>query len=563
MSMGTSTSRGTATLALPAGSVVTQEQARARFASGEWAERSMAQFLDDAVAAHPDRVAAISVDHKGDIVREMTYSEVDTMSRRVAAGLQKLGVKPRDVVTVMMTNCAEFVAIVYGIMRAGATFSGIPITYGAHEVEVMIRKAGPKVLIVSRHFAGRDIVENALPAEVRENPAINLVVVGPPPEGALGLESVLRPESEFAPVPVDPLAIAQLGFTSGTTSEPKAVMNLQATLDAVVRGWAAHVGHESYGTPVRNLVMSPVGHATGFMWGPLLTVHLGGTAVLVEKWSAQIGARIIADMGITCMVGSPTFLIDLLTTAGLSRATAPSLKLIVVAGAPIPRPLMREAEATLGCNVIPAWGMTEFGIAVSGHPGLGDINADSDGIPIAAAAELSLRDENGKECPDGVVGNLWLRGPGMFVGYYGQEEATRSQIDGDGWFTTGDTAFRSTNGSITIAGRTKDIIIRGGENIPVAMVESLIFQHPSVTEVAVVGYPDHRLGERACAFIRLRPGDSLDLGSLRTFLTKAGLAQRYFPERVEVVDELPKTMSGKIRKVDLRAILTEEGTSNV
>jgi cyclohexanecarboxylate-CoA ligase len=560
VTIGTNT--GEPTLLLPAGSIVTEQQARARFESSEWSERSLAQFLDDAVAAHPNRIAAVSVDHHGEVVREMTYAEVDRMSREVAAGLQSLGVKPRDVVTVMMTNCAEFVAIVYGIMRAGATYSGIPITYGAHEVELMTRKAGTKVLIVGRHFAGRDIVENSLPTEVRENPAITLVVVGEAPERTMDLAGMMRPVSDLVPVPVDPLAIAQLGFTSGTTSEPKAVMNLQATLDVVVRGWAAHVGHASYGTPVRNLVMSPVGHATGFMWGPLLTVHLGGTAVLVEKWSAQIGARIIAETGITCMVGSPTFLIDLLTTAGLTRETAPDLKLVVVAGAPIPRPLMREAEATLGCDVIPAWGMTEFGIAVSGRPGLGDINADSDGVPVAAA-ELSIRDGDGRECAEGVVGNLWMRGAGMFVGYFGQEEATRRQMDTEGWFSTGDTAFRTANGSITIAGRTKDIIIRGGENIPVAMVESMIFQHPSVTEVAVVGYPDPRLGERACAFVRLRPGDSLDLEGLRTFLTDAGLARRYFPERVEVIDELPKTMSGKIRKIDLRHVLAEEGGSDV
>lgn len=559
--MNLSTPSAQTSLSLPPGSIVTEEQARARFASGEWADRSLAQFLDDAVAAHPDRIAAISIDHNGDAVREMTYAEIDLMSRRVAAGLQKLGVKPRDVVTVMMTNCAEFVAIVYGILRAGATYSGIPITYGAHEVEVMTRRAGTKVLIVSPQLAGKDILATAVPAEVRDNPTITLVVAGPAPEGALALEAMLQPESEFTPVPADPLAIAQLGFTSGTTSEPKAVMNLQATLDVVVRGWAAHVGHDSYGTPVRNLVMSPVGHATGFMWGPLLTVHLGGTAVLVEKWSAQLGARIIADTGITTMVGSPTFLIDLLTTGGLTRSTAPSLKLVVVAGAPIPRPLMREAETVLGCDVIPAWGMTEFGIAVSGRPGLGDINRNSDGIPVAAA-QLSIRDDDGKESLDGVVGNLWLRGAGMFVGYYGQEDATRSQLDDDGWFSTGDTAYRSANGSITIAGRTKDIIIRGGENIPVAMVESLIFQHPSVTEVAVVGYPDARLGERACAFVRLRPGETLDLEGLRTFLTEAGLARRYFPERLEVIDELPKTMSGKIRKVDLRDTLAHDGDSD-
>lgn len=542
---------------LPVGSIITDDVARSRFDSGEWTARSLAEFLDNAVSEHPDRIAAISVDHQGNVVREMTYTEVDTMSREVAAGLQAIGIRPPDVVSVMMTNSAEVLPVVFGILRAGATYSGIPITYGPHEVEVMTRKAGTKVLIVSRYLAGRDIVESSLPPEVRLNSGIKVIVVGPAPDGMQDLCALLRPAGEYVPVPADPLAIAQLGFTSGTTSEPKAVMNLHATLDVVVRGWAAHVGHESYGSPVRNLVMSPVGHATGFLWGPLLTAHLGGTAVLVEKWTPEIGAQIISDTAITCMVGSPTFLIDLLRTAGVNKQSAPEMKLVVVAGAPIPRPLMREAEQTLGCDVIPAWGMTEFGIAVSGRPGLGDINSDSDGVPVAAA-ELSIRDEDGIECADGIVGNLWIRGPGQFVGYYGQEDVTRTQFDDEGWFTTGDTAVRSPNNSITIAGRTKDIIIRGGENIPVALVESMIFRHPAVLEVAVVGYPDTRLGERACAFVRCQPDENLDLDELRQFLTEVGLARRYFPERVIAIGELPKTMSGKIRKIDLRQRISAE-----
>ncbi|OZC57108.1 cyclohexanecarboxylate--CoA ligase [Rhodococcus sp. RS1C4] len=544
----------TVTRGLPDGSVVTHEEALRRLDEGEWRPESLWAFLDDAVARHPDRVAAVSVDHTGRTVGESTYTELDTMSRRIAAGLQANGVKPRDVVTVMMTNSAEFLGVVYGVLRAGATYSGLPITYGSHEVESMTGATGTKMLVVSRFHGTTDVVTTALSEKIRQNDDLTIVVVGEPVEGTVSLDALLGEAEAFVEVPADPLGVAQLAFTSGTTSEPKAVMNLHATLDVVVRGWAVHVGPESLGRPFRNLVMSPVGHSTGFFWGALFTVHLAGTAVFMEKWSPEVGARVIESQRITTMVGSPTFLIDLLRTSELRRENAPDLALIAVAGAPIPRPLMREAEEALGCSVIPAWGMTEFGIAVSGKPGLEDINSTTDGIPLASA-EVVVRTAEGDDAVDGEMGDLWLRGTGMFVGYHNRPEATGEAFDDGGWFATGDTAVHHSDGSVTITGRTKDIIIRGGENIPVGSVESQIFRHPTVTDVAVVGYADDRLGERACAFVRCRPGTTVTVESLRDFLIESGLAKRYCPERVIVVDDLPKTMSGKIRKVELRECL--------
>ncbi|OZC61939.1 cyclohexanecarboxylate--CoA ligase [Rhodococcus sp. 15-725-2-2b] len=542
---------------LPAGSVVSADEALRRLDQGLWRHASLWEYLDEAVARHPDRVAAVSVDHEGRTVREMTFSELDAMSRRVAAGLQSRGVVPRDVVSVMMTNSAEFLGVVYGVLRTGATYSGIPITYGSHEVKSMTSATGTTVLIVSRHHGSSDVVATALPKEVLGNVALTVVVVGEPVDGTLSLDGLMGSADSFVEVPADPLGPAQLAFTSGTTSTPKAVMNLHATLDVVVRGWAAHVGPDSLGQPMRNLVMSPVGHSTGFFWGALFTVYLCGTAVFMEKWSPEVGAQVLESQRITCMVGSPTFLIDLIRSSGLTREHARDLALVAVAGAPIPRPLMSEAEAVLGCSVIPAWGMTEFGIAVSGRPGLGDINRTTDGLPLANA-EVSVRTADSVESVTGEVGDLWLRGTGLFVGYHNRPEATVDAFDEDGWFATGDTAIQHADGSVTITGRTKDIIIRGGENIPVGAVESQIFRHPAVTDVAVVGYADDRLGERACAFVRCRPGTTVTVDSLREFLIGCGLAKRYCPERVVVVDDLPKTMSGKIRKVELRERLAHD-----
>ncbi|MFX0574424.1 AMP-binding protein [Nocardia nepalensis] len=544
-------------LELP-GTALTASLIAQRFESGAWAERSLVAFLDDAVATFPDRIAAITVDERGNTVRTLTYAELDALSRRVSAGLIANGVGPDSVVTVMMSNCAEFPAVVYGILRVGATYSGIPITYGSHEIEFMTWRAGSDMLIVTGSHAGRDLAGLAA-TTLADRDEITVVVVDCP-DGHPGMrfDELIAHGRYDGPAHVDPLAIAQLAFTSGTTGEPKAVMNLHATLDVVVRGWSAHVGPTNYGDPMRNLVMSPVGHATGFMWGVLLTVHLGGTAVYVDRWSPAVGARVISEQQITCMVGSPTFLIDLLRTAKLTAVAAPELNLVVVAGAPIPRPLMREAREALDCDVIPAWGMTEFGIAVSGRPTLGARNDETDGIPVAAC-EIRVCDDAGSPLLAGVEGELQIRGAGLFAGYYARPDFTREAFATDDWFVTGDRAVVDTDGCVTITGRTKDIIIRGGENIPVAAVESLIFRHPCVTDVAVVGYSDERLGERACAFVSLTAGAQLDLAGLSVFLLDAGLSKRYLPERLIVITDMPKTMSGKIRKVELRERLRKEG----
>ncbi|WP_433192263.1 AMP-binding protein [Nocardia sp. CA-107356] len=539
------------------GTALTQRLIAQRFESGVWVERSLVVFLDEAVAAFPDRTAAITVDERGDTVRTLTYAELDALSRQVSAGLLANGVGPGSVVTVMMSNCAEFPAVVYGILRVGATYSGIPITYGAHEIEFMTRRAGADVMIVAGSHAGRDLAGLAAATLADRDEVLVVVVDGPRGHQGMAFTDLIAHGSYAGPAHVDPLAIAQLAFTSGTTDEPKAVMNLHATLDVVVRGWSAHVGPTSYGDPMRNLVMSPVGHATGFMWGVLLTVHLGGTAVYVDRWSPAAGARVISEQRITCMVGSPTFLIDLLRTANLSAASAPDLNLVVVAGAPIPRPLVPEARAALDCDVIPAWGMTEFGVAISGRPALGRRNYETDGTPVAAC-EIRICDEAGSPLPAGVEGELQIRGAGLFAGYYARPDFTRDAFGADGWFITGDRAVVETDGCVTITGRTKDIIIRGGENIPVAAVESLIFRHPSVTDVAVVGYRDERLGERACAFVSLTAGAKLDLTELSAFLLDAGLSKRYLPEKLMVITDMPKTMSGKIRKVELRERLRKD-----
>ncbi|MEU2686867.1 AMP-binding protein [Streptomyces hygroscopicus] len=532
--------------------------------SGLWRDRALGSYLDEAVRAVPERTAAVSLDATGKSVRSMTYAELDDLSRRVCAGLHTLGVRAGDTVSVMIPNCAEFSAIAFGITRLGAVYSGIPITYGRHEVQFMLARARTKVLFIAAALGRHDLVELARQARAA-NPGVQHVVVlggGAPSEtGWIGFDALVDTEP-LAELPVvDPTTIAFLGFTSGTTNEPKAAVHLHQTVDTIVREWPRHLGPGALGDPLINLVMSPVGHGTGFYWGAMMSTLLQGTAVYLERWSPEAGLRALREQAVTAMVGSPTFLQDILALPGARAEDVPALSLVSIPGAPIPRGLVPRARRQLGCLVVPSWGMTEYGIGVSGSPALPRERMEAtDGIPIGSC-EARVCDAGDTPLPDGVEGDLQVRGPGLFVGYLDRPDFTAEAFTADGWFRTGDRAVIDTDGFVSLSGRTKDIVIRGGENVPVVAIESLLYQHPDVTDAAVIGIPDERLGERAHAVVSLRSKGTMSLDAIREFLLAKGLSRRFLPEGITTLEAIPKTATGKIRKVELKALMSPDATT--
>jgi cyclohexanecarboxylate-CoA ligase len=300
---------------------------------------------------------------------------------------------------------------------------------------------------------------------------------------------------------------------------------------------------------------SPLAHQLGFMYGIILPIMLGGTVVLQDIFAAPEMARQIRTEGCTFTMGATPFLNDLTEHVAATGETTPSLRVFVSAGAPIPRALVAKARPTLGAAIISAWGMSENGAVTTTRLDDAEEKATStDGLPLPGM-ELRVLDAEGRAAPPGTEGALQVRGCSNFIGYLKRPELDPK--DADGWFDTGDIARMDQDGYIRIAGRSKDIIIRGGENIPVVEVEGLLFRHPAVAEVAVVGYPDERLGERACAYVRLREGASLTLPELVAYLEEQRMARQYMPERLEIVEALPRTPSGKIQKFRLREMARE------
>jgi cyclohexanecarboxylate-CoA ligase len=537
------------------GSRLSAELAEGYEAAGFWTSTTLVDYLQRARIEHPEREAAVSLPALGGERRALTYAQLDAASDRFCAGLQGLGVGPGDAVSAMLSNRLEFAVVIWGILKAGAIYTGIPDAYSTAEATFMVKRAKSKVLVVSDDSGRADNIGLAREALAAAPQLRSLVAVGEAPAGP-GWSSYagLLDTGQPAPVELDPSDLIHLGFTSGTTGEPKGVMNTHQTLDAVCRGWAGHVGAATYGEPLVNLVASPVGHHTGFLWGVLLSAYLGGTALYLDRWKPERALELIGEEGVTFMVGAPTFLQDLVNVLPAAAPAPPSLRLIGVAGAPVPRTLVATGRERLGCFIGPAWGMTEHGLGSATAPGQPlDIVDSTDGTMIGAC-RLRTVGADGEESAAGVEGDLEMKGPGLFLGYYDRPDFTAESFNGE-WFMTGDRAVIAADGSVTIKGRTKDIIIRGGENIPVVDIETAIYKHADVIDVAVIGVADERLGERALALLVLRPGaEPIELAGLVDFLLEGGLSKHFLPERLELVDELPKTASGKIKKAELRKL---------
>jgi cyclohexanecarboxylate-CoA ligase len=535
---------------------LTEADAAAYRADGFWAGRTIRSELTDAAKEVPDREAVVGYRTGGDPVR-WTYRTLDEQAHHAATVLDHLGVGQGDAVALMLPNWVEYAALVFGINEIGGIYAGIPVAYGDNQALAILRRSKAKVVVIPRAWRSNthlDVIRR-LRAEL---PHLEHVVVIDDDGSDLGegehlWSSFADLETKSFPEP-DPGRVCYLGFTSGTTGEPKGAMHTHDTLMYSTRAIAEHLGRATYGEPMVQLVASPAGHNTGFQWGIVFTVHLRGTGIHVDRWDPAWGVDVIRKEGITCFFGAPTFLQDMMRTDLAGDPDCP-LTCLVIAGSNVPRNLPAQASEALGAYIAPAWGLTECGIMSSATPLEDDAVTRTDGS-IFAGSEVKVVDDHGAVVPAGTVGHLLMKGPGVVLGYYDRPDATEESFTDGLWFKTGDNASVDEHGWVSLHGRSKDIIIRGGENIPVTDVESVIYDHPDVVSAAVVGYPDERLGERACAIVTLKPGRDLELPDLCEFLVDHGLSKHYLPERLIVMAEMPTTQSGKIQKFKLREMVS-------
>ncbi|HCQ48284.1 MAG TPA: cyclohexanecarboxylate-CoA ligase [Achromobacter sp.] len=527
-------------------------------ARGWWRDVTINDLLDKCVAAHPDKVALTAVQSDVGTQRTFTYRELAALADRAAVGLARLGVGRGDVVACQLPNGWEFVVTYLACSRIGAVMNPLMHIFRQRELSFMLRHGEARVLIVPHRFRGFDYPE--MVAGMRADlPALqHVIVVGG--QGADSFQALLagpewerEPDAEriltqSRPGPDD---VTQLMYTSGTTGEPKGVMH---TANTCLSNIAAYAERLRLGSDDVVLMGSPMAHQTGFMYGLMMPFYLGASAVTLDIWNAEKAVALMRELGVTFSMASTPFLTDIARQVAQSGLTVPTLRVFLCAGAPIPGPLVEQATRALGAKIISAWGMTENGAVTLTLLDDDDTRAcTTDGKPLPGV-EIKVRDASGATLPAGVEGQLWLRSCSNFGGYLKRPQLNAT--DADGWFDTGDMARIDADGYLRITGRSKDVIIRGGENIPVVEIESLLYRHPAVEMAAIAAYPDARLGERACAVVTLKPGQALSLQDLVQFLKGFGVTRQYIPERLEVLDQLPTTPTGKVQKFKLREMLS-------
>ena len=534
---------------------------RARMvAAGLWHDRTINDDLDACVAECPDRLALTALQVERGAVTRFTYCELATMADRIAVGLARLGVGRNDVVACQLPNWWQFTATYLACSRIGAVFNPLMHIFRERELSFMLRHGEAKVAIIPKTFRGFDFEQMFHALQPGLPDLKHVVTVGG--DGPCSFEALLSgPAWENEPDARDILTrsrpgpddVTQLIYTSGTTGEPKGVMHSANTTMANIIPYAQRL-HLDASDVV--LMASPMAHQTGFMYGLMMPVMLKAGAVLQDIWDPRRAVDLIRAEGITFTMASTPFLTDLTRTVAEAGGGVPSLRTFLCAGAPIPGALVEQARQVLGTKIVSAWGMSENGAVTLIRPEDEDTRAfTTDGIPLHGV-ELKVVDDDDHELPHGQPGRLLLRSCSNFGGYLKRPHLNAT--DADDWFDTGDLARVDDEGYIRITGRSKDVIIRGGENIPVVEIESLLYLHPDIAMAAIVAYPDERLGERACAVVVPKPGRSIELPAIVEFLRAQKVALQYIPERLVVRDAIPTTPSGKIQKFRLREMLRAE-----
>ncbi len=531
-----------------------------RVAEGHWRDRTINDALDACVATCPDKLALTALQVETGATTRFTYRELARMADRIAVGLARLGVGRGDIVACQLPNWWQFTLTYLACSRIGAGMNPLMHIFRERELSFMLQHGEAKVVIAPQTFRGFDFEQMITALQPTLPHLKHVVVVGG--SGANSFDALLSgPEWEQQPDArailtahrPGPDEVTQLIYTSGTTGEPKGVMHSANTVMANIIPYAErlHLGADDV-----VLMASPMAHQTGFMYGLIMPILLQASAVLQDVWEPTKAIALINAEKASFTMASTPFLTDLARTVADSGVAVPSLRTFLCAGAPIPGPLVEQARKALGAKIVSAWGMTENGaVTLTRLEDDDERSFNTDGCPLPGV-EIKVVDVDGNALPPGEPGKLLLRSCSNFGGYL--HRAHLNATDADDWFDTGDLARIDERGYLRITGRSKDVIIRGGENIPVVEVESLLYRHPAIAMAAIVAYPDERLGERACAVVVPKPGQTIDLPGLVQFLKDQKIAVQYIPERLIVRDVMPATPSGKIQKFKLREMLREQ-----
>ena len=515
---------------------------------GEWGIRTFNDFLQEgAVERWPDNLFVVESPTRP---ATMTYREMHEEGVRLAGALHALGLRKGDVLAMEMPNWMEACLLYHAATALGVVVTPIIHIYQAKEVEFILRQSRARAFVVPDDWRGIDYVSMIEALRPRLPDLEHVIVVGDKnPEGTMSFDELNKNATDDFPRPdISPDDPHILAYTSGTTADPKGVVHSHNSLLAECRQTKACSGGAERDV---FLCPNPIGHIAG-IFSALIAPFMYGYSklVLMDGWDPKWALELIQQHRVTRTGGATFFAMTLVNAPEFSDYDTSSLELFGLGGAGVPPSIVQQLHG-LGWGSSRSYGCTEHpSITMGTLKDPPDKCAFTDGRP-QPGVEVKLVDDDGSDVSQGAEGEVVSRGPDQFLGYM-DPAMDAEAFDADGWFHTGDIGRFDADGYLTITDRKKDIIIRGGENISASEVEQVLARHPKVQESAVTPVADAKYGERVCAFVITRDGQSLTLEEVLAHFKAEGVAKQKTPERLELVTEFPRTLSGKIQKYVLR-----------
>lgn len=516
---------------------------RAYRRAGLWTDDRIGDLLPRAAQERPEAELFCF----GDV--RISYAAFDAWVTTVASDLVTRGVQPGDRVLVQLPNCLEALVLQVAAFRIGAVDVPVIPIYREHEMRQILADARPAAVAAAVTLGARRPTEelDAILLDLALSPAVRYAVGGRPAGWSAVPAAGAVPQVQL-PEPRAADETALLLYTSGTTAAPKGVQLSGRALLAHLRNFrtALRAGPETV-----IVVGTPLSHLGGFVAGVVFPAFLGARSVILDAWRPDEAARIIERERGTLMMGATVFLSDLVQRYEAGAGAAHRLAVYACAGATIPLAVIVRAEA-VGIQAMRAYGMTETsGVCAIASPEDDVVRRSEWDGAVVAGMEIQAVDPDRTPLPAGSEGELRIRGPQLLSGYT-DPKLTETQLDAEGWFYPGDVGMVDAHGWVRMTGRTKDIINRGGEKLSALDIEAAIAGHPDVAAVAVTAVPDDRLGEAVAAWLVLRPGVSwAGPETILTHLEAGRLAKQKYPTVWTVLDALPTTATGKIRKHQL------------
>jgi long-chain acyl-CoA synthetase len=495
----------------------------------------VAARLRETARAQPDRTAVIWQDQR------FTYAELDARVDLAAGGFQALGITPGDRVALLLGNVPAFIEAYFGALRCGAAVVPLNLGLAPDEVAHALADSGACVLVAAAVVAD-DVVDLAIELDV------TTLVAGAAeaPPGAQRWRDLLEAAHPLTPVARRPEDLGALVYTSGTTGRPRGAMltrgNLTANQDQSLAGRFRVEADDVV------LLVLPLSHIYALNVGLGLSVRVGAGMLLQERFDPVGSLDAIEEHRVTIVLGAPPMYVAWNATPGLTDRDLSSLRLAVSGAAALPVPVLEQFRALTGLTIEEGYGLTEAGPSVTSNSMAPEARPGTVGMPLPDI-ELRLVDDGVEDVEQGDPGEVWVRGPNVFQGYWNDPDATAEALTPDGWLRTGDIGVRDEDGYLRLVDREKDVIIVSGFNVYPREVERVLLQHEAVAECAVIGIPHPYTGEAVKAFVV--PAGEVTEDELAVFC-RSQLARYKCPETVALVPVLPMTASGKIRRVALR-----------